>query len=44
MIKKMGNKFVLMNKGGTKKLGEFKTLKEAAKREKQIQFFKNKKK
>jgi len=42
MIRKEGTKFVLYNKTGTRKLGEFRTKKEAEKREKQILYFKNK--
>ncbi len=43
MIKKVGKKFVLMSKDGKKRLGEFSSRKAAQKRERQIQFFKNKK-
>ena len=43
MIKKQKSKYVLYSHDGKKKLGEFKTKKEAEKREKQIRFFKNKK-
>ena len=43
MIKKEGSKWVLYSKDGKKKLGTFKTKKDALKREKEILFFKNKK-
>lgn len=43
MIKKQSNKWILYSKDGSKKLGEFKTKKEAVEREKQINYFKNKK-
>lgn len=43
MIKKKNNKWILYSKDGTQKLGEFKTKKEAVDREKQINYFKNKK-
>jgi hypothetical protein len=39
MIVKSKNKYILYNKTGTKKLGEFKTKKEAQEREKQIRYF-----
>ena len=41
MIIKKGSKYVLMSKDGTKKLGDFKTKKEAMHREKQINYFKS---
>jgi len=44
VIKKQGYKWILYTKDEKKKLGEFKTKKEALKREKQIQFFKHMKK
>lgn len=40
--KKKGNKWVLCSSDEKKKLGEFKTKKEALKKEKEIQYFKNK--
>ena len=43
MIVKSNSKWTLFNKEGTKKLGEFKTKKEAEKREKQVLFFKSQK-
>ena len=43
MIRKKGNKYILLSKDGSKKLGEFNTRKQAEQREKQILFFKNKK-
>ena len=43
MIVKEGSMWVLKSKNGKKTLGKFKTKKEAQKREKQIQFFKNRK-
>ncbi|MBI2663311.1 hypothetical protein HYX15_02145 [Candidatus Woesearchaeota archaeon] len=44
VIKKEGYKWVLYSKDKNKKLGEFKTKKDALKREKQIQYFKHLKK
>lgn len=44
MIKKVGNNWILYNSSGNKKLGTYPTKKEALKREKQIQYFKNKRK
>lgn len=44
MIKKKGNKYVLKSKDGTKTLGTYNTKEEALKRERQIQYFKKKKK
>lgn len=41
MIKKIGDKYVLFNHDGTKRLGEFATKEEAEKREKQINYFKH---
>lgn len=41
VIKKEGYKWILYNHLGNKKLGEFKTKKDAVKRERQIQFFKH---
>ena len=41
VIKKEGYKWILYNKTGEKKLGEFRTKKDAIKRERQIQFFKH---
>lgn len=41
-IKKEGNKFVLRSKDGKKKLGTFDSRKAAEKREREINFFKNK--
>jgi len=43
MIKKEGSQWVLYSKDGSKKLGSFKTKAAALKREKQINYFKNKK-
>jgi hypothetical protein len=43
MIRKQGSKYVLFSKDGKKKLGEFATKAAALKREREIQFFKNKK-
>lgn len=43
MIKKEKNEWVLYSSDGTKILGKYKTKKEALEREKQIQYFKNKK-
>ncbi len=43
VIKKQGYKYILYNKTGKKKLGEFRTKKDALKRERQIQLFKHKK-
>lgn len=43
MIKKKGYKWILYTRDGKKKLGEFRTKKEALKRERQIIFFKSKK-
>ena len=40
MIKKVGSKWILYSKDGTKKLGEFKTKEEAIRREKQINYLK----
>ena len=42
VIKKQGYKWILFSKDKKKKLGTFKTKKEAIKRERQIQFFKHK--
>lgn len=42
MIVKEGNYYILYSKNGKKKLGKFKTKKEAIKREKQILYYKNK--
>ena len=42
IIKKDGRKWILYTSDGLKKLGEYKTKKDAIKREKQIQCFKNK--
>jgi len=44
MIKKKGWKWVLFSKDGKKVLGEFKTKKDALKRERQVIYFKNLKK
>lgn len=44
MIIKRGSKYILYSHDGKKILGEFKTKAEALKREKQIRFFKNKRK
>lgn len=44
MIKKVKSGYKLVSKTAGKLLGEFKTKKEAEKREKQIKYFKNKKK
>lgn len=44
MIKKVKNKYVLYSHDGKKKLGTFDTKKEALEREKQINFFKRRKK
>ena len=41
VIKKKGYKWILYNREGTKKLGEFKTRKAALTRERQIIYFKN---
>lgn len=43
MIKKEGTKYILYSKDGKKKLGTFRTKKEAKERERQIKYFKNKK-
>ena len=43
MIVKSNSKWTLFNKEGTKKLGEFKTKKEAQEREKQVLFYKSQK-
>lgn len=43
MIKKEGSQYILYTKNGKKKLGTFKTKKEALAREKQINYFKSKK-
>lgn len=40
MIRKEGSKFIILNKDGTKKLGEYASKEEAEKRLKQIEFFK----
>jgi|TARA_R100000081_G_C4755049_1_gene136608 hypothetical protein len=40
MIKKVGNKFVLFSKDGSRKLGTFATRKEAAEREAKISVMK----
>lgn len=44
MIKKVGNKYCVYSKKGNKKFGCYKNLKEAGKRLRQIEFFKNKNK
>lgn len=44
MIKKEGNKYVLYNRDGTKKLGTFSSRKKAVEREQEIIYFKNKRK
>lgn len=44
VIRKRGYKWVLYNRKGTKKLGEFRTKKAALKRERQIIYFKHFKK
>tara|TARA_Y100000034_G_C6701699_1_gene309480 strand:- start:110 stop:244 length:135 start_codon:yes stop_codon:yes gene_type:complete len=44
MIKKRGYKWILYTKDGKKRLGEFRTKKDALKRERQIIYFKNLKK
>lgn len=41
MIKKKGWKWILFSKDGKKILGEFRTKKDALKRERQIIYFKN---
>ena len=41
VIKKEGYKWILYTKEGKKKLGTFKTKKDAIKRERQIQYFKH---
>jgi len=41
VIKKQKSKWILYTKDEKRKLGEFKTKKEALKRERQIQFFKH---
>ncbi len=41
VIKKQGYKWILYTKDGKRRLGEFKTKKDALKRERQIQFFKH---
>jgi hypothetical protein len=41
MIRKVGDKYVLFNKDGKKRLGEFPTKDKALLREKQIQYFKH---
>lgn len=40
MIRKVGNKFVIFNHDGTKKLGEYTSKEEAEKRLRQIEAFK----
>ena len=42
MIRKSNNKYTLKSKDGSKNLGTYPTLKEALKRERQVQYFKNK--
>lgn len=44
MIKKVDGKWILYSANGKKKLGEFKTKKDALKRERQVIYFRNKKK
>jgi hypothetical protein len=44
LIKKEKNKYVLYTRDGMKRLGSFDSKAKAVKREKEIQFFKNKKK
>lgn len=44
MIRKEGDKYVLYTKDGKKKLGTFSTRKAAEEREKEVIYFKNKKK
>lgn len=44
MIKKQGNKYILYTKNGDKKLGEFDSKKKAEEREREIEYFKHKKK
>jgi len=44
MIRKQGNKWVLYSKDGKKKLGTFSSKEELLKRERQISFFKHRKK
>jgi hypothetical protein len=43
MIRKTKSGYVLKSQSGEKKLGEFKTKKQAEKREQQIKYFKHKK-
>ena len=43
MIRKRGSKYVLLSKSTGKTLGTYKTKKDALRRERQIQYFKNKK-
>lgn len=43
MIRKQKSKWILFSSDGKKKLGEYKTKKEALEREKQIQYFKHNK-
>lgn len=40
MVRKIGNKYVILNHDGTKKLGEYNTKEEAEKRLRQIEAFK----
>jgi hypothetical protein len=44
MIRKVGRKYILKSKTSGRKLGEFTSKKAALKRERQINYFKNKKK
>ena len=44
MIRKEGNKYCLYSKDGSKKLGTFDSKEKAIKREKQIKYFKHRKK
>ena len=44
MIIKKNGKYIIMSEDGLKQLGEFKTKEEAAKRLRQIEYFKNKSK
>jgi hypothetical protein len=44
MIRKVGRKYILKSKTSGRKLGEFTYKKAALKRERQINYFKNKKK
>ena len=44
MIKKKGNQWILYSKDGTKVLGRFDSIRAAEKHEREVQYFKHKKK